>query len=57
MNLKEKLGNDIEFETFGGYELITPSDEYDLRYVEDINDLLRPYFKDDVFVRASHLIT
>jgi len=54
--LRQRLGDSaIDFKPFGGYELFLEHDEnlYEdcLRKLPFINDLLRPFFKSDVFAK------
>lgn len=50
------FGDDINYVQSGGYELITKEQNIDLSKMQEINDMLRPYFNEDVYVIANDQI-
>lgn len=55
--LRKRLGDDaIDFQNFGGYELITAKEQKHLCQVDRLNNLLEPVFGDKAFVDRPELV-
>ncbi|MEO1051665.1 MAG: FAD-dependent oxidoreductase [Bacteroidota bacterium] len=55
--LRERIGDrNMDYQGEGGYELITEDQEHCLDSIEEVNGLLRPLFKNEVFINSPYLI-
>ncbi|MDQ3395180.1 MAG: FAD-dependent oxidoreductase, partial [Bacteroidota bacterium] len=58
MKLRERLGDgNIQFENYGGYEILSKGEEGILDQLHYVNNVLKTLFKKDVFVEDKRLIS
>lgn len=56
--LRKRVGDaNMDYEQYGGYELITDGHESSLQYIDRMNALLQPYFGDEVYKEKKELLS